>query len=1105
MGFIQYNREQLLHCKKVQRKLIRPDNDTLSILKSYNILKYRNARGGKLSKCNLDHKYGLARGGKNLTARNWDTNQGINLDNIRTLPEAIQSVTSRDRPKNNEKISKKVLVSKMEMNLSKIKCESQTIVKGQKNIKICCINPRSLKNKTVAFCDFIISNELDVVAVTETWLGSSIDKACLGELLPDGYKIKHVPRPGVGRGGGVALIYRSMMNVKIVSSTSDKIFSTFEHIECNVCINNYTLLMSVIYRPPPSKKNGLNTNYFLDTEWPKFLSKYATNDKNIIITGDLNFHLDILSNHETIRFNSVLKSCGMHQHVQGPTHVRGHTLDVVITRDIDEIVSSIQVTDPGLSDGSGKIAQDHFAVMFNALAAKPPPLKKTVTFRKLRSIDIDKFKADILSSDFLTMSQNILDAEALVSLYNKEISAIIDTHAPVCSKTITLRPSCPWFTEDLHDAKHLKRKFERKWRKSGLMVDHQIYRTQCAIVNGMLKQTRTEYYSEKVKSSGKDQKSLFKITKHLLNGPSEIALPSGKNPEALAQEFSDFFIAKIETIRTNIASHNQSDSVSHGDGHTASFDTEQLTSFSPATEEEVKKYIQQSANKSCELDPLPTWLLKSCINELLPTLTKIVNISLENADVPKSFKTARVRPLLKKPSLDQNILKNYRPVSNLPFLSKILEKVVSRRIEEHLTKNQLHEINQSAYRKFHSTETALLKVQNDILENLDKGDVTVLVMLDLSAAFDTIDHETLLNRLKVNFGFANKSLQWVASYLTDRYQTVCIDGKLSEPVLMKFSVPQGSVLGPKFYTMYTKPVGSICREYGLNHHFYADDSQLYLSFKPVDQASKAATITRVEECLKEIISWMNSNMLKLNADKTEVILFSSQKHSKHVEDLELKVGGSSIRPSKTVRNLGATLDSNMHMDHHVNSVTRTCYGQIRQIGHIRPYLTRDATKTLINSLVTSRLDYCNALLYGVPKSTISKLQNVQNTAARLITKTSRFEHITPILKDLHWLKIHDRIKYKILIQTFKALHGQSPAYMRDLLEVYVPTRNLRSASSATTLVPQKSRTVTYGDRSFKVAAANLWNSLPDSLRIDSSLNSFKRALKTHLFKMFYIT
>ena len=167
---------------------------------------------------------------------------------------------------------------------------------------------------------------------------------------------------------------------------------------------------------------------------------------------------------------------------------------------------------------------------------------------------------------------------------------------------------------------------------------------------------------------------------------------------------------------------------------------------------EIKKVIESSPNKSCELDPIPTWLLKSCLHELLPILTKIVNTSIETAHVPAAFKSAHVKPLLKKPDLDQNILKNYRPVSNLPFVSKILEKVVSSRMEDHLASNNLHEEHQSAYRKFHSTETALLKIQNDILQSLDQNNVTILVMLDLSAAFDIIDHNTLLQLLEDLFG-----------------------------------------------------------------------------------------------------------------------------------------------------------------------------------------------------------------------------------------------------------------------------------------------------------------------------------------------------------------
>ena len=191
------------------------------------------------------------------------------------------------------------------------------------------------------------------------------------------------------------------------------------------------------------------------------------------------------------------------------------------------------------------------------------------------------------------------------------------------------------------------------------------------------------------------------------------------------------------------------------------------------------------------------------------------------------------------------------------------------------------------------------------------------------------------------------------------------------------------------------------------------------------------------------------------------------------------------------------------MEQHVNSVCRNTYAQLRQIGHIRPYLTKDATKSLINSLVTSRLDYCNTLLYGIPKNLMNKLQTVQNTAARIITRTSKYDHVTPVLRELHWLPIQCRIEYKILTHTYKALNDQSPVYMKNMLEIYKPSRNLRSLNNALTLVIPKSRTVRYGDRSFQTAAAKLWNSLPSGIRSIDTLDSFKKSLKTHFFIQVY--
>ena len=279
----------------------------------------------------------------------------------------------------------------------------------------------------------------------------------------------------------------------------------------------------------------------------------------------------------------------------------------------------------------------------------------------------------------------------------------------------------------------------------------------------MLHEARTKYYANKVEESGRDTKSLFKLTKHLLGGNSDNnVIPSGSSPKETAQNLSNFFTSKIENIRDEIRSDQTGDAKEHEiEPQTNS----RLLNFLPASQEEVRKIIQSSPNKSCELDPIPTWLLKSCLDKLLPVITNIINESFSSCHVPTEFKSAVIRPHLKKPDLDPNVLKNYRPVSNLPYISKVFEKVVDKRIGDHLVENSLHEPHQSAYRKLHSTETALLKVHNDILQSLDNNCVTVLVLLDLSAAFDTIDHTTLLSRLENLYGIKDNALSWISAYL----------------------------------------------------------------------------------------------------------------------------------------------------------------------------------------------------------------------------------------------------------------------------------------------------------------------------------------------------
>uniref|UniRef100_A0A674P0B4 Reverse transcriptase domain-containing protein n=1 Tax=Takifugu rubripes TaxID=31033 RepID=A0A674P0B4_TAKRU len=275
------------------------------------------------------------------------------------------------------------------------------------------------------------------------------------------------------------------------------------------------------------------------------------------------------------------------------------------------------------------------------------------------------------------------------------------------------------------------------------------------------------------------------------------------------------------------------------------FSNEPLNSFSPIYFSEASSLIQKSKTTTCLLDPIPTHLLKDVLPLIGSSILDPINGSLVSGYVPRSYKVEVIEPLLKKTSLDLDVLANYRPISNLPFISKVLEKVVVTQLLEHLQRNGLFEMFQSGFRAHHSTETAL-KMTNDLLIASDHGLVSMLVMLDLSAAFDTVDHSILLQRLEHVTGIKGTARHLFRSYLSDRYQFAHVHGVPSSYSRVSHGVPRGSVLGPILFTLYMLPLGNIIRQYGINFHCYADDSQLYLSMKP----EETEKLVKLQSCLK---------------------------------------------------------------------------------------------------------------------------------------------------------------------------------------------------------------------------------------------------------------
>ena len=944
-------------------------------------------------------------------------------------------------------------------------------------LKISSTNVQSLHNKSPYVESFVREGNVDCFLMTETWLRESDTESHLKELTPDGFQLHHKTRKAgtntigsVMRGGGVGAFVDKRFNSTILPTTP---YSSFEHIITPTDFRKVKINLVTIYRPPKSPK-------FLE-QLQNLLSDIIALKSSFIITGDFNIHLDVADDPETLKFKEILENFNLRQHVTTSTHIHGHILDVFITPEDCNYIVDLNVSDS---------ISDHLIITATLNFKLPKaPSHKTSTYRPFRKINIPAFKSDLAKSDLL---QNpATTATSLYNQYHSVMAGLVDFHAPSKTRTCPSRPRDPWINEDILSAKREKRRQERVWKRTGSVIDRKYFRVQIHRNNHLLSRSKSNWYSEMIDRNKNNPKKLWNSINRILHRSETSPLPDCSDKSDLANTFGTFFKDKITKIR---AAFNLDDG--NGEQSPPLKTPPQLSSFTPVTQEEVRKLISSSPNKSCDLDPCPTSLVKDCINILALPITNIINLSLSEGIFPDCFKQALVTPLLKKPSLAKNELKNYRPISNLNFISKITEKVVSNQIKNHIDGFGLDNPFQSAYKRFHSTETALLSVQNDIYEEMGNGKVTALTLLDLSAAFDTIDHKILLNRLSDWFGITKDALKWLISYLENRTQSVNIQNHISIPIFLLFGVPQGSVLGPLLFILYTTPLSKILSDTkDLNHHLYADDTQAWNSF---NTSTFDPYIKQLQDCLVSVQEWMFQNKLKLNPDKTEFILIGNIcQRKKYTSKFPINILGNNLSPTDHVRNLGVNFDADLNFQRHINNIVSACNYYIRDIRRIRKHLDLNTATALANAMVSSRLDYCNSLLYSVPGLYLSKLQRVQNSLARVVTRSPKLTHTSPLLHQLHWLPIRSRIHFKIALLTYKSVHFTQPPSLAKLVSLRVLDKELKSQTGL--FLNRTSAKPGYGRRTFRFIAPEVWNNIPPHIRQAPSVPTFRKLLKTYYF------
>ena len=514
--------------------------------------------------------------------------------------------------------------------------------------------------------------------------------------------------------------------------------------------------------------------------------------------------------------------------------------------------------------------------------------------------------------------------------------------------------------------------------------------------------------------------------------------------------------------------------------------------FSEVSPNEIIEISKTLKSNSCGIDEISAFFIKLSITSSALIFSKIVNASLKSGLFPSRWKKARIKPIPK--ISDPITATDFRPISLLITFSKILEKIVAKQIKKFLSVNNFFDKFQSAYREQHSTTTALLDITDNIYKALDNSEITILVLLDYSKAFDCANHKIILAKLRA-LGFGDAALDWINSYLSNRSQQVVTDKGESSWIELLNGVPQGSILGPLLFTILVSDISNEVKH--CRYHLYADDTQLYISGK-VNEAVNL--IQKMNRDLAKISEFSVNNFLRLNEGKSKYIIIGSRPNIKKINDMNLpdiSINNKPIEREIVVKNLGILFDQFMSWDAEVSKCISNGYLKLKQAYRFKNFLSTKSKKLIVQTYLLSQFNFSSIILQNLTKFQCDRIQKFQNTCARFILNLKKYDHISVGLSNLKFLKMSKIREVQSLVLMYKIVKGKAPSYLTDRIS-YRGDIHEHFTRSRTNILVKHSKT-NFGKFAFFNHIANKFNIIKNELDFDYALsvNTFKIKIKAY--------